>query len=181
VISYDPETGQEIWRVRYAEGYSVVPRPVFGHGLVFVSSAFDRPVVYAIRPEGTGDITDSAIVWKISKGAPDTPSPLLVGDEIYFVSDGGIMTCADAKTGAVHWQERLGGNYSASPAFADGKIYVQSEDGVGTVLKPGKKFEVISKNDLKERTLASYAFDDSAIYLRTVKQLLRIQQPIPAP
>lgn len=179
VISYDPETGKEIWRVRYPEGYSVVPRPVFGHGLVYVSSAFDRPVVYAIRPQGTGDITDSAIVWKISKGAPNTPSPLLVGDEIYFVSDGGIMTCADAMTGTVHWQERLGGNYSASPAWGDGKIYVQSEEGVGTVLLPGKKFEVIAKNDLKERTLASYAFDDGVIYIRTAQRLLRIQQPIP--
>jgi outer membrane protein assembly factor BamB len=179
VISYEPETGREIWRVGYPEGYSVVPRPVFGHGLLFVSSAFDHPVVYAIRPGGTGDITDSAIVWKISKGAPNTPSPLLVGEEIYFISDGGIMTCADAKSGTVHWQERIGGNYSASPAFADGKIYVQSEEGMGTVVKPGKAFEVIARNDLKERTLASCAFDDGVIYIRTARRLLRIQQPIP--
>jgi outer membrane protein assembly factor BamB len=90
------------------------------------------------------------------------------------------MTCADAKTGAVHWQERIGGKYSASPAFADGKIFVQSEEGVGTVIKPGKTFEVLAKNDLKERSLASCAFDDGVIYIRTAKHLLRIQQPIPA-
>jgi outer membrane protein assembly factor BamB len=176
VMAYDPKTGKEIWRVRYPEGYSVVPRPVFGHGLVYVSSAFDRPVVYAIDPNGSGDITDSAIKWSISKGAPNTPSPLLAGDELYFVSDAGIMTCADAKTGTVHWQERIGGNYSASPILADGKIYVQSEEGVGTVLKPGKRFEVIAKNDLKERTLASYAVGEKSIYIRTAERLFRIEQ-----
>jgi outer membrane protein assembly factor BamB len=176
VMAYDPGTGKEIWRVRYPEGYSVVPRPVYGHGLVYLSSAFDRPVVYAIDPKGTGDITETAIKWTINKGAPNTPSPLLVGDELYFVSDSGIMTCADAKKGAVHWQERVGGNYSASPVFADGKVYVQSEEGVGTVLKPGKTFEVLAKNDLKERTLASYAIGEKSIYIRTAQRLYRIEQ-----
>ncbi len=178
VIAYDPRSGREIWKVRYPEGYSVVPRPVFGHGLVFVSSAFDRPVFYAIRPDGTGDITETHVAWSISKGAPNTPSPLLVGDEIYFVSDAGIMTCADARKGTVHWQERIGGNFSASPVFADGKIFVQSEEGVGTVLKPGKTFTVLSKNDLKERTLASYALDEGVIFIRGAKHLFRIQQPV---
>jgi len=179
VIAYDPKDGREIWRARYPEGYSVVPRPVFGHGLVYLSSAFDRPVIYAIRPDGQGDVTDTHVAWSINKGAPNTPSPLLVGDELYFVSDGGMMTCADAQSGEVHWQERLGGNYSASPIFADGKIYVQSEEGVGTVLKPGKTFEVLARNDLKERSLASYAVDDGVLYIRTAKHLFRIQQPIP--
>ena len=90
------------------------------------------------------------------------------------------MTCANAKTGAVHWQERVGGNYSASPVFGDGKIFVHSEEGVGTVLKAGKTFEVLARNDLKERSLASYAIDDGVIYIRTAKHLFRIQQPVPA-
>jgi outer membrane protein assembly factor BamB len=179
VMAYDPKDGTEIWRVRYPEGYSVIPRPVFGHGLVFVSSAFDRPVLYAIAPNGKGDIT-SAVKWSINKGAPNTPSPLLVADEIYFVSDSGIMTCADAKSGTIHWQERVddktSANYSASPVFADGKIYVQNEEGIGTVLKVGKTFEVLARNDLKERTLASYAINDGAIYIRTAQHLFRIEQ-----
>ncbi len=181
VMAYDPRNGEEIWRVRYPEGYSVVPRPVFGHGLVFLSSAFDRPVFYAIRPDGKGDVTDTHIAWSISKGAPNTPSPLLVGDEIYFISDAGIMTCAEARTGKIHWQERVGGNYSASPVFASGRIFVQSEEGIGTVLKAGKTFEVLAKNDLKERTLASYAVDEGVIYIRGAQHLFRVQQPIPSP
>ena len=175
VIAYNPRNGKEIWRFRYPEGYSVVPRPVFGHGLVFVSSAFDHPVMYAIRPDGHGDVTDTHLAWSISKGAPNTPSPLLIGDELYFVSDGGIMTCADARTGKLHWQERIGGNYSASPVYADGKIYLQSEEGVGTVLKPGITFEVLARNDLKARTLASYAIDEGSIYIRTAKRVFCIQ------
>lgn len=175
IISYDPRTGKEIWRARYPEGYSVIPRPVFAHGLIFVSSAYDRPVFYAIRPDGLGDVTATHTAWSINKGAPNTPSPLVVGSEVYFISDSGIMTCADAETGQVHWQERVGGNYSASPVFADGKIYTQSEEGVGTVLKPGRKFEVLAKNDVQERTLASYAIGDGAIYLRTAQHMLRIQ------
>ena len=180
VFAYDPKDGREIWRVRYPEGYSVVPRPVFGHGLVYLSSSFDRPVVYAIRPDGQDDVTDTHVAWSINKGAPNTPSPLVVGAELYFISDGGILTCADARNGTVHWQERLGGNYSASLVMADGKIYAQSEEGVGTVLAPGKIFGVLARNDLKERTLASYALDDGVIYIRTVKHLFRIQQPVPA-
>lgn len=177
VVAYDPANGREIWRVSYPEGYSVVPRPVFGHGLVFLSSSFDRPVVYAIRPDGAGDVTATHVAWNINKGAPNTPSPLLVGDEIYFVSDSGIMTCADAKSGLVYWQERVGGNFSASPVFADGRIYVQSEEGVGTVLQPGKVFRVLATNDLKQRTLASYAVGDGALFIRGATHLFRVENP----
>jgi outer membrane protein assembly factor BamB len=175
VISYEPHTGKEIWRARYPEGYSVIPRPVFAHGLLFISSAYDRPVFYAIRPDGQGDVTATHIAWSINKSAPNTPSPLVVGSEVYFISDSGIMTCADAKSGQVHWQERVGGNYSASPVFADGKIFTQSEEGIGTVMKAGRKFEVLARNDVQERTLASYAIGDGAIYLRTAQHLLRVQ------
>jgi outer membrane protein assembly factor BamB len=153
----------------------VVPRPVFGHGLVFVSSGFDSPSLLAIRPDGQGDVTDSHVAWRLSKGAPLTPSPLLVGDELYLVSDQGIASCLDAKTGKVHWQERVGGNYSASPLVADGKIYFQNEEGTGVVVKVGKKFEQLAKNPLGEPTLASYAAADGALFIRTEKHLYRIE------
>ncbi|MCS6852426.1 MAG: PQQ-like beta-propeller repeat protein [Gemmataceae bacterium] len=175
VAAYDPRTGGEIWRVRYGDGYSVVPRPVFGHGLVFVSSGFDAPVLYAIRPDGRGDVTATHVAWTLKRGAPLTPSPLLVGDELYLVSDQGIASCLDARSGKVHWQERLGGSYSASPLYGDGKVYFQSEEGVGTVIKAGTRFERLARNDLGERTLASYAVSGHALFIRTEKALYRIE------
>jgi outer membrane protein assembly factor BamB len=174
VCAYDPDTGREIWRVRY-DGYSLVPRPVFGQGLVFVCSGFESPSVLAIRPDGQGDVTASHVAWTLRKGASLTPSPLLIGDELYLISDAGIASCVDARTGKVHWQERIGGNYSASPLFADGKIYCQSEEGTGVVLKAGKQFEVLARNPLGERAFASYAASDNAFFIRTEKHLFRIK------
>ena len=175
VAGYDARDGRELWRVRYGEGYSVVPRPVFAHGLLFVSSSFDSPVLHAIRPDGaTGDATATHLAWTIRKGAPHTASPLVLGDEIYFVSDAGIATCADARSGEVHWSERLGGGFSASPVAAEGRIYFQNEAGVGSVVKAGPKYELLATNDLAERSLASYAVTDGAIFIRTEKQLWKI-------
>ncbi len=174
VVAYDPATGDEIWRVRYT-GYSVIPRPVYGHGLVFLSTGYDSPTLMAIRPDGQGDVTKTHVAWQTKQNAPHTPSPLLVGDELYTVSDRGVATCFDAKTGEVHWSERLNATFSASPLYADGKIYVQSEDGLGIVLKAGKKFEELARNDLGERSLASYAFADGALFIRTAESLYRIQ------
>jgi outer membrane protein assembly factor BamB len=175
VGSYDPKTGDEFWRARYGEGYSVVPRPVFADGLIFLSSGFDRAVLYAINPEGaSGDSTGAHIAWSTPKGAPHTPSTVVVGDELYFISDGGVATCADARTGKVHWSERLPGDFSASPVAAEGRIYFQSEAGVGYVVKAAKTFELLAKNDLRERSLASCAVADSALYVRTQSHIWRI-------
>jgi len=175
VTSYDPATGRAIWTARYGDGYSIVPRPVYGHGLVFVGTGFDRPTLIAVRPDGKGDVTDTHVAWKLDKGAPLNPSPLLVGDELYLVSDQGIGTCLDAKTGKVHWQERLGGNYSASPLHAAGRIYFLDENGATTVVKPGKAFEKLGRNEIKGRTFASPVPIEGALFLRTDTQLLRIE------
>jgi outer membrane protein assembly factor BamB len=172
--AYDPQTGKPIWRVRYAEGYSVVPRPVYGHGLVFIGTGYDKPTLIAVRPDGKGDVTDSHVAWKLDKGAPHNPSPLLVGDELYIVSDSGVAACLDAKTGRENWRERLGGNFSASPLEAAGRIYFLDEDGALTVVKAGKTFEKLARNELKARTLASPAAVEGALYLRTDKHLYRI-------
>ncbi|MBI3880030.1 MAG: PQQ-binding-like beta-propeller repeat protein [Verrucomicrobia bacterium] len=175
VCAYDPQTGKELWRARYGEGYSVVPRPVFGHGLLFLSSGFDQPVLLAIRPGGAGDVTDSHVAWKLDKGAPKSPSPLLVGNELYLVSDAGIASCVDAKTGAVHWSERLGGDFSASPIYADGKVYFQNETGTGYVVAAEKQFKLLAQNALGEKTLASYAAADGALFIRGEANLYRVQ------
>jgi glucose dehydrogenase len=175
INALDPVSGREIWRVRH-DGYSVIPKPVYGHGLVFLSTGYDSPTVMAIRPNGRGDVTDTHVAWTLAKGAPHTPSLLLVGEELYFVSDKGIATCVDARTGRQHWQERIGGNYSSSLLFADGKIYAQSEDGPAVVFSPGKTFRKIADAGFKERTLASYAAGDSALFIRTEKNLYRVQK-----
>jgi outer membrane protein assembly factor BamB len=176
VMAYDPASGGEIWRVRY-DGYSVVPRPVFGHGMVYISTGFDAPVVLAIRPDGRGDVTETHVAWKQAKGAPNTPSLLLVGDELYMVADRGVATCADARTGQIHWQQRVPETYSASPFAAEGRLYLLSEKGTGVVLRCGKKFEQLAANALDERSLASCAVADGALYVRTEKHLFRIRRP----
>ena len=173
VTAYDPANGKEIWRVRYS-GYSVIPRPVYGHGLLFICTGYDRPGLLAIRADGKGDVTDTHVVWKTNKAAPHAPSPLLIGDELYTVSDGGQVCCRDARTGEIHWQERLGGNYSASPLFAGGKLYFQSEQGTGVVVRAGKEFKVVANNVLGERSLASPAAAGGALFVRTEKHLYRI-------
>ena len=175
-IAYEPLTGEEIWSVSYGTGYSNVPRPVFGHGLVFICTGFDQPSVLAVRPGGKGDVTKSHIVWTISRGAPLTPSPILVGNELYFVSDNGVASCVDAQTGREHWRRRLGGNYSASPVYAGGRIYFTSEECETSVIAAGRQFSLLAKNSLDAPCLASIAVSDHAIFLRTDSHLFRIEQ-----
>ncbi|HEV8316993.1 MAG TPA: PQQ-binding-like beta-propeller repeat protein [Vicinamibacterales bacterium] len=172
--AYDPQSGTEIWRVRYGDGFSNVPRPVYGQGLVFIATGFQEPTMIAVRPDGSGDVTRTHVAWTLRRGAPHTPSPLLVGEELYVVSDLGIASCLDAKTGAVRWQQRLGGNYSASPVFADGRIYFLAEEGVATVIAPGKEFRKLATSRLDGGMLASMAVSGGSMFIRTDSHLYRI-------
>ncbi|MBI3864846.1 MAG: PQQ-binding-like beta-propeller repeat protein [Planctomycetia bacterium] len=178
VVAYDTSTGAEIWSCRY-EGYSVVPRPVFGHGLVFVCTGYDVPTLLAIRTDGQGDVTKTHVAWKTNQAVPLNPSPILIGDELYTVSDQGVASCLDAKTGKVHWRRRLGGNHSTSPLFADGKLYILDEVGTTHVLSPGTKCKVLAKNLLRGKTLASLAASGRALYLRSDTHLYRIEDTDP--
>lgn len=180
VWAYDPQSGEQLWRVAYGEGYSVVPRPVFGHGLVYVCSGFGDQQLFAIDPTGRGDITDTHVKWTLRKGVPKSPSLLLVESELYMVDDKGVATCLDARSGELHWQQRLTGGFSASPTLADGLIYFQNETGVTTVVRPGTTYQEVAQNSLgdgKTRTFASFAFVDNAILLRSETDLYRIQTP----
>jgi outer membrane protein assembly factor BamB len=174
--AYEPLTGQEIWRVSYGDGFSNVPRPVFGQGLVFIATGFQTPTLIAVRPDGKGDVTRTHLAWTISRGAPYTPSPLLVGNDLYYVSDTGVLSLADATSGQVIWQQRLGGNYSASPVLADGRIYFQSEEGLTTVIAPGREFRRLAVNRLDGATLASIAVSNGSLFMRSDSHLYRITE-----
>jgi len=176
VNALNPKTGEEIWRCYYDQGYSVVPRPVYAHGMVFVSSSYDKPVLKAIKVDGKGDVTETHVAWTIDKAVPHNPSMAVIGDELYFVADNGILTCADAKTGQIHYSERCTGPISSSLLVADGKLYLQDEKGLGVVVKPGKTFQILAQNDLGERSLASYAVIGSDLLIRTEGNLYRIKK-----
>jgi outer membrane protein assembly factor BamB len=172
--SYEPATGKEIWRVSYESGFSNVPRPVYGHGLVFITTGFMQPALLAVRPDGTGDVTATHVAWTLRRGVPYTPSPILVGEELYYVNDTGIASCVDARTGTVRWHQRLGGNHSASPIYADGRLYFVSEEGIATVIAPETTFRRLATNQLDGAILASLAVADGAFFVRTDTHLYRI-------
>ncbi len=177
VIGYDPATGTELWKVRY-NGWSMTPRPVYGQGLVFVVNDYEKPELWAIRPGGNGDVTDSHVVWKMTKGVSSRPSLLLIGGLIYMVSSDGIACCVDAKTGQLVWKQRLAGNYSASPLYADGHIYFFNHDAVATVIEPGREYKQLAANELGEREelMASPAVVGKALLVRTRGQLYRLEK-----
>ena len=175
VVAYEPASGNEIWRFRY-DGYSVVPRPVFAHGLVLLSSGYDTPTLYAIRPDGQGDVTDTHGQWTLRRAAPHNPSPLVVGNELYLVSDLGVASCVDARTGDPHWQQRVGGGFSASPLYGDGRIYLTNEDGATTILAAGATAKKLATNQIEGRTLASLATAGRSILLRSDRHLYRIEE-----
>ena len=177
--AYDPGSGEEIWEVSYGDGFSNVPAPVFGHGMVYVATGFQVPSLLAVRADGRGDVTASHTIWRLRRGVPLTSSPLLVGNELYIVSDLGIATCLDARTGELRWRERLGGNFSASPVFADGRIYFQSEEGVTTVVAPGTEYRELATNQLDGAILASMAVANGSLFIRTHDHLYRIGDPRP--
>lgn len=173
-VAYDPANGKEIWRVSYPDGFSNVPRPVYGAGLVFITTGFQQPSMLAVRPDGQGDVTRTHVAWTLSRGVPLTSSPLLAGDELYLVTDNGIASCLDARTGAVRWQQRIGNSFSASPVLADGRIYFTDEDGRTTVIKAGTTFQLLATSSLDGATLASLAVSARSFIIRTATHLYRI-------
>lgn len=174
--SYDPLTGKELWRVEERAQHSASTRPVTGHGMIFFPTGFSAGQLFAVRTGGQGLITDTHVAWKVKRGVANKPSILLIDDLIYMIGDTGIASCVAAKTGEVIWQQRIGGEYSASPVYADGKIWLFSEDGKTTVIRPGRTFELLAENQLADGFLASPAVAGKAFFLRTRTHLYRIEQ-----
>ena len=159
-------------------GWSIAPRPAYGGGLLFAIIDRDNPELWAIRPDGTGDVTDSHIVWRETKRMPARASPLFVNDLLFLVNRNGIATCLEASTGKVFWQERLEGAFSASPIYANGRIYLFNEESICTVVRAHREFEILSLNPLSaEQLMATPAVDDNAFIIRTEKSLYRLTAP----
>jgi outer membrane protein assembly factor BamB len=171
-LGYNPRTGEELWRVKYPQpGWSLICRPVYAHGLLYIGTGYINQHLIAFRPEGRGDLTKK-IVWQTRRYAPNTPTPIVVGDELYMISDMGFLSCLDAKTGQLHYAERLAGKgYSASPIVSDGKLWITSEEGIGQVVALGREFKVLARNDLGERTFASFVPDNGKLFVRSDSHL----------
>jgi outer membrane protein assembly factor BamB len=174
--AYDPLTGKEIWRLEERGQHSASTRPVIGHGMIFFPTGFSAGQLFAVRTGGKGLITDTHVAWKIKRGVSNKPSILLIDDLIYMINDAGIASCIEAKTGEIIWQNRIGGEFSASPVYADGKVWFFSEDGKTTVIKPGRTFELLAENRLDDGFLASPGIAGKAFFLRTRTHLYRIEK-----
>ena len=175
--AYDPETGDELWKIKH-HGFSNAPRPVAGHGLLFTTVDRDNPQLWAIRLGGKGDVSDSHIAWKETAAMPPRCSPLLVDDLLYLINRLGIITCLEAKSGKQVWRSRLPGSYSASPIYANDRIYVFNEDATAFLLKPGRKFQITQENRLAQGILvATPAVSDRALFIRTENHVYRVERP----
>jgi outer membrane protein assembly factor BamB len=170
VKGYDPATGQELWTLK-GPTHEVVPALVVGPDLVYSASGRNGPVI-AFRPGGSGDVTETHLVWRAVRGGPHVPSPILVGGRLFTVNDTGIAQCLDAATGKLLWHRRLNDQFSASPVEAGGLLYFPAESGVTYVLRAADAFELVAKNDLGAGILASPAIADGRLILRTQDELV---------
>lgn len=172
-IAYRPENGDVIWRVRHG-GMNAACRPLYEHGMVYISAGDGGDSLVAVKPDGKGDVTDSHLVWKTGKTVPKRSSQLIVGELFFMVNDSGVASCLDAKTGKVHWQKRLEGEFWSSPIYADGKIYCLSKQGLAVVFAAKPEFELIAENPLDAGTNSSLAVIDNDLVLRSFTHLYRI-------
>lgn len=185
LYAYDPLTGAEWWRVEERTSHSACTRPVVGQGLVFVPSGWSSGQVLAIWPGKPGEVVDAnapaalgtqlKVAWKTKRNAPKKPSLLLLNDLLFGIGDNGVATCWEARTGQLVWNERVGGNYSASPLAAEGRVYFFSEEGKTTVIAAGREFNTLAENRLEAGFMASPAVAGRALFLRTKTHLYRVE------
>jgi outer membrane protein assembly factor BamB len=175
-FGYDPRTGKEQWRVRY-DDWSVAPVPVSQDGVAYIVTGLMHPELWAVKTDGSGDVTESGVLWRIKTSVPKSASPLLVDGLIYMVNDDGVASCVEAASGEVVWKKRIGGRHWASPIYAADRLYFFSDDGETTVLAPGREFKELATNTLNDGFMASPAVSDGAFFLRTKSQLYRIEEP----
>lgn len=176
IQAFDAKTGELVWTV-YSQGEGVTPGFVLADGIIITASGFEKTTLRAVKSGGKGDVTATHIAWEQRKGTPNQPSLLFVKPHLYTVTDGGVVHCFDAATGEVIYAERIGGNHSASPVYADGRIYFLSETGESAVIAAGPEFKILARNSLGgERCQASIAVSQGCLFIRSDKHLFCIGQ-----
>ena len=170
IASYDPRNGKRHWIVD-GPTEQFVASMVYDGKYVFATGGYPERHTLAIRPGGKGNVTDTHIAWRTTRGAAYVPSPIISGRYLLMVADSGIASCFEARTGKRHWMERLPGGHSPSPVSADGLVYFVSDRGVTTIIRPSETFAVIAKNELGEPVSASPAISQGQIFLRTHQNL----------
>ena len=177
VYGYHPETGKELWKINYGIlGFSNVSKPLRFENLFIVSTGFMKGEIHAYQMHGNHP---PSLAWKMTKGAPKKPSPIIVDGLLYVINDGGILTCLNARDGEVLWRSRLEGEYSSSPTFADGKIYISNHSGKTTVIQPGTSMKILAENQLDDGHMASFVPLRGSFLVRTEKALYRIATGLP--
>jgi len=173
VEAFDPATGKSKWHFNESNRFPI-PMPVFDSGILYLNRGYRSSPYMAIRAGNEGEISKTNVAWRVANGGPYVPSLVFYRGLLYMANEMGVVTCVDAKAREMVWRERLGGFFSASPAAADGKIYLLSETGETLVLRAGRKAEVLAKNDLGEQVIASPALSNGQIFIRTDQSLFAI-------
>src|SRR4051812_48451105 len=174
VQGFNAQTGERLWSSEVI-GEGKVPSVVIGDGLAFTSGGWGgKETIKAFRLGGQGDLKEANLVWEQKKGMPKVPSMIYVKPHLFAITDGGVATCMMATTGELLWQERVGGNFAASPTAAEGHIYFVSDSGETTVIAAGPEFKVLARNPLAEKVQASPAILQGQIFIRTEKNLFCI-------
>jgi outer membrane protein assembly factor BamB len=167
--AFDPRSGRKLWTLA-GMAHECIPTPVFGRGLIFATSG-PNGSTYAVRPGGRGDVS-SRVVWSNNRGNPFVPSAILIGNYYYLVDDHGIGTCLDAGSGKIAWKKRFGGEFTASPVAAEGRIYFTNEAGSTLVIRAGSaEYEELARNAIDEPVFASAAIAHGRLFLRGTRHL----------
>ena len=173
--AYHPRTGEQLWYLPNLTGSRVIAGPLAAGEMIYIVQGKRNPLL-AVRPSGDGKREASDVVWQHERATPDSPTPTLWGDLLFTVNETGIATCFDARTGKVHWTQRLGGDYRASPLAAEGRVYFLNLEGKTTVVAASEKFEKLAENELDDDTIASPVAAGGKIFLRGRKTLYCLGQ-----
>jgi outer membrane protein assembly factor BamB len=174
---FEPETGKEIWRVTYSGGDGTVSSPLFWNGIAYISTGLSKKELWAVRPDGKGDVTSSNVIWKFSDNVPGISTPVISNGLIFMINDKGILSCLDAKTGQLIWKEKLQGSYSFNfgPVSIEGNIYFTDMEGKTTVIKADKKFQIVAENKLDGKFIARPVVSENSLIMRSDTHIYKIE------